>query len=322
LSAKPITENTLYYGDNLFILREHIPSESIDLVYLDPPFNSSRNYNVLFKDEKGVESESQITAFEDTWHWNLAAEQTYTELLTDAPDHVAKMIESMRELVGSNQLMAYLVMMTVRLIELHRALKPTGSIYLHCDPTASHYLKVILDTIFSPRNYRNEIVWKRQTAHSDARYKFADVTDILLFYVKSKDAKFTPQYGEHDPHYIENFYRFDDNDGRGSYSLDNMASPNPRPHMMYEWMGFPFPDKGWRYQKETMQKLHDEGRIWYPRHKDGTFDFSKRPRLKRYLKEQEGSIITNIWTDIQPLHDVAAERLGYPTQNRQGKGAD
>ena len=132
--------------------------------------------------------------------------------------------------------------------------------------------------------------------------------------MKSKEAKFTPQYGEHDQQYIENFYRFYDNDGRGRYSLADMASPNPRPNMMYEWMGFPYPDKGWRYQRETMQKLHDEGCIWYPRQKDGTFDFSKRPRLKRYLKEQEGSIITNIWTDIQPLHDVAAERLGYPTQ--------
>src|SRR6266849_4733994 len=314
MSPRPTTENTLFYGDTLFILREHIPRESIDLIYLDPPFNSSRNYNVLFKDEHGTESEAQITAFEDTWHWNLEAEHTYAELLTEAPNHIAKMIESLHEYIGASQMMAYLVMMTARLVELHRVLKPTGSLYLHCDPTASHYLKVILDTIFSPRNFRNEIIWKRQTAHSDAKYKFADVADIILFYVKSKEAKFTPQYGEHDPQYIENFYRFDDNDGRGRYSLDNMTSPNPRPNMMYEWMGYPYPDKGWRYQRETMQKLHDEGRIWYPRHKDGTFDFSKRPRLKRYLKEQEGSIITNIWTDIQLLHDVAAERLGYPTQ--------
>jgi len=314
MSPRPITENTLFYGDNLFILREHIASESVDLIYLDPPFNSSRNYNVLFKDEHGTESEAQITAFEDTWHWNIEAEHTYAELLTESPDHIAKMIESLHEYIGASQMMAYLVMMTARLVELHRVLKPTGSLYLHCDPTASHYLKVILDTIFNPRNFRNEIIWKRQTAHSDAKYKFADVADIILFYVKSKEAKFTPQYGEHDPQYIENFYRFDDDDGRGRYSLDNMASPNPRPNMMYEWMSFPFPDKGWRYQKETMQKLHDEGRIWYPRHKDGTFDFTKRPRLKRYLNEQEGSIITNIWTDIQPLHDVAAERLGYPTQ--------
>src|SRR5947209_7279423 len=170
MAAKPISENTLFYGDNLDILRQEIQSESIDLIYLDPPFNSSRSYNVLFKDEHGTESEAQITAFEDTWHWNLETEHTYTNLQTEAPDHIAKMIESLHEFIGANQMMAYLVMMTARLIELHRVLKPTGSLYLHCDPTASHYLKVILDTIFSPRNFRNEIVWKRQTAHSDAKY--------------------------------------------------------------------------------------------------------------------------------------------------------
>src|ERR1700730_2579796 len=187
MSRKPITENTLFYGDNLFILREHIANESIYLVYLDPPFNSNRHYNVLFKDEQGVDSESQITAFEDTWHWNLEAEHTYTELQMEAPDHIAKMIESLHEFIGANQMMAYLVMMTARLIELHRVLKPTGSLYLHCDPTASHYLKIILDTIFNPQNFRNEIIWKRQSAHSDAKTKFADVTDTILFYAKSKE---------------------------------------------------------------------------------------------------------------------------------------
>ena len=314
MSPQPITQNTLFYGDNLNILREYIASESVDLIYLDPPFNSSRSYNVLFKDERGVDSESQITAFEDTWHWNQIAEQTYRELVTTSPERVSQLIGALRAIVGTSQMMAYLVMMTVRLVELHRVLKNTGSLYLHCDPTASHYLKIILDTIFGPQHFRNEIIWKRQSAHSDAKTKFPDVADIILFYVKSKETKFSPQYGLHDPSYIENFYRFDDNDGRGRYSLADMASPNPRPNMMYEWMNFPYPTKGWRYQRETMQKLHDDKRIWYPQYKDGTFDTTKRPRLKRYLKEQEGSIITNIWTDIQPLHDVAAERLGYPTQ--------
>jgi site-specific DNA-methyltransferase (adenine-specific) len=186
MSLKPITENTLYYGDNLFILREHIPSESVDLIYLDPPFNSSRNYNVLFKDEHGTESEAQITAFEDTWHWNLAAEQTFTELLTEAPDHVAKMIESLRDFIGTNQMMAYLVMMATRLVELHRALKPTGSLYLHCDSTASHYLKVIMDTIFDPRNFRNEILWKRTSAHNDPK-RYGRNTDTILYYSKGGD---------------------------------------------------------------------------------------------------------------------------------------
>src|SRR5258708_26209665 len=158
MSATPITENTLFYGDNLDILREHIDSESIDLIYLDPPFNSNRNYNVLFRDESGEEAESQITAFEDTWHWNEAAEETYHELVTLAPDHISKMLVAMRDFIGSNQMMAYLIMMAARLIELHRVLKPTGSIYLHCDPTASHYLKIILDTIFVPYQFRNKII--------------------------------------------------------------------------------------------------------------------------------------------------------------------
>jgi site-specific DNA-methyltransferase (adenine-specific) len=135
-------KNTLYYGDNLFILREHIPSNSVDLIYLDPPFNSNRNYNVLFKDEHGTDSQAQIKAFDDTWHWGLEAEQNFAELLTEAQPHITEMIESMRDFIGSNQMMAYLVMMTTRLIELHRVLKPTGNIYLHCDPTASHYLKI------------------------------------------------------------------------------------------------------------------------------------------------------------------------------------
>lgn len=188
MAPRPVNENTLFYGDNLVILREYIPSESIDLIYLDPPFNSSRNYNVLFKDEHGTESEAQIEAFEDTWHWNLEAEQTYTELLTQASDNIAKMIESLRGFIGDNQVMAYLVMMTVRLIELHRVLKPTGSIYLHCDPTASHYLKIIMDTIFGPRSFRNEIVWRRYGAHNDVGQgsrHFGRVHDILLFYTKS-----------------------------------------------------------------------------------------------------------------------------------------
>src|SRR6266849_2258359 len=188
MSPRPISGNTLYYGDNLPILREHIPSESVDLIYLDPPFNSSRNYNVLFKDESGVESEAQITAFEDTWHWNLAAEQTYAELLTEAPYHVAKMIESLREFIGTNQMMAYLVMMAVRLLELHRVLKPTGSLYLHCDPTASHYLKILLDSIFDPRAFLSEIIWKRTSSHSSAK-RWGPVHDTIFHYSKSGDYK-------------------------------------------------------------------------------------------------------------------------------------
>ncbi len=305
---------SLFFGDNLYILRDEIKNESVDLVYLDPPFNSKRDYNLLFKTPKGQESDAQITAFDDSWHWGEQAEREFTELLHQENTDVSEMIQSLRRFLKESDMMAYLVMMTNRLLELHRVLKPTGSLYLHCDPTASHYLKIVLDATFGLQNFRNEIIWKRQSAHSDAKTKFSDIADIILFYAKSNSTLFIPQYGEYDQSYISNFYRFDDNDGRGVYRLGDMASPNPRPNMMYEWLGFSCPAKGWRYQRETMQKLHDEGRIYYPRHKDGSFDTSKRPSLKRYLKEQEGSIITNIWDDINPLHASDAERLGYPTQ--------
>ncbi|HQU93866.1 MAG TPA: site-specific DNA-methyltransferase, partial [Pyrinomonadaceae bacterium] len=305
--------NTLYYGDNLNILRDYIKDESVDLIYLDPPFNSNRNYNVLFKNETGTESESQITAFEDTWHWNLQAEQTYNELINE-PDQVGRMVEAFRSFIGQNQMMAYLVMMAVRLKELHRVLKPTGSLYLHCDPTASHYLKILLDTIFGGTNFRNEIVWKRQTAHSDAKKRFGNLIDVILFYGKTSDAFFRPVYGEHDPEYIKKFYRHDDNDGRGVYQLADMTSPNPRPNMMYDWKGFSFPTNGWRYEKATMERLDNEGRIYYPTDNAGNYDTGKRLRLKRYLNDLEGSIVTNVWTDINPLHASMAEMLGYPTQ--------
>jgi DNA modification methylase len=205
-------------------------------------------------------------------------------------------------------------MMAGRLLELQRVLKPTGSLYLHCDPTASHYLKIVLDAVFGKTQFQNEIIWKRQSAHSDAKNRFPNVSDFIFFYQKTDRARFIPQYTEHDETYLKKFYRFDEGDGRGRYRLDNMASPNPRPNMMYEWRGFACPKKGWRYQRETMQKLHDEGRIHYPQKSDGSFDLTKRPALKRYLEEQEGSIITNIWMDIEPLHASSAERMGYPTQ--------
>ncbi len=309
----PITENTLFYGDNLAILREYIADESVDLIYLDPPFNSRRTYNVLFKEESGADSAAQITAFEDTWHWNMAAEQAYQELVTQVGGSVGMMIGSLRSFIGPNQMMAYLVMMAARLVELHRVLKPTGSIYLHCDPTASAYLRIVMDTIFGVFNFRNEIVWKRTSAHSDAK-KWSPVNDILLYYTKTDTFVWNAPYGGYDEEHVSRKYIHDDGDGRGSYTLSDMASPNPRPNMMYDWMGFAHPKKGWRYSKETMQQLHDEGRIYYPRHEDGTLDTSRRPRLKRYLKEMSGRVTDSNWTDIFPINAMAKERMGYPTQ--------
>jgi len=176
--------NALYYGDNLDVLRESIASESVDLIYLDPPFNSNANYNVLFKSPGGAGSQAQIEAFEDTWHWNESAALAFDEVLTGPNSDAAIMLKAMRAGLGDNDMMAYLAMMTVRLLELHRVLKPSGSIYLHCDPTASHYLKILMDAVFESGNFRNEIVWQRTTAHSSAK-RFAPIHDILLYYQKT-----------------------------------------------------------------------------------------------------------------------------------------
>jgi len=179
--------NQLFFGDNLPTMREHIADESVDLVYLDPPFNSNANYNVLFKEKSGEHSHAQITAFEDTWEWGAEAEETYFETIQKG-GRLSDFLQSFRVLLGPTDMMAYLVMMAPRLRELYRVLKPAGSVYLHCDPTASHYLKLLMDAIFGGENYLNEITWKRTTAHSDAkqgRKGFGNITDILFLYTKS-----------------------------------------------------------------------------------------------------------------------------------------
>lgn len=299
MSQKPITENTLFYGDNLFILREHLASESVDLIYLDPPFNSNRNYNVLFKDEHGTESEAQIEAFEDTWHWNLEAEQTYAELLTESADHIAKMIESLRGFIGDNQMMAYLVMMAARLVELHRVLKPTGSLYLHCDPTASHYLKIILDTIFGAKNFRNEIVWKRFNFHADAK-RFGKITDRILFYTRSENFTFNRLRVPFSDEYQESKFTHVDGKGR-RFRLDNLNPPGGR-GPIYEFNGV---TKPWRFTEERMRQLDAEGRIYKE---------SRVAQLKRYLDELEGQAVNELWIDVDPINPMSKERLGYPTQ--------
>ena len=222
---KSITKNTLFYGDNLDILRSYIPDESVDLVYLDPPFNSNRSYNVLFKDESGKNSQSQITAFEDTWHWGQETEDTYRDLVQNAQPNVSTMISALREFIGANQMMAYLVMMTARLIELHRVLKPTGSIYLHCDPTASHYLKIVMDTIFGADNYRSEIVWKRTSGHNSAK-RWGPIHDVIFFYSKSDVFVWNIVFEQYDETYLNTFYRYEDHKGR--YRLSDLTGSGAR----------------------------------------------------------------------------------------------
>src|SRR3954470_2033959 len=201
--------NQLYYGDNLRVLREEIGDETVDLVYLDPPFNSAANYNVLFREASGEQSAAQITAFEDTWHWTHESEATYQELVTDAPERLARLVEAMRQMLGTSDMMAYLVMMAPRLVELHRVLKDTGSIYLHCDPTAGHYIKVLMDSVFGVKNYKNEISWKRTSSHNDASQglsRYGKNHDIILFYTKSQSATWNLQFAPYDPDYLAKHY--------------------------------------------------------------------------------------------------------------------
>ena len=295
--------NTLYYGDNLPILKEHIKSESIDLIYLDPPFNSSRSYNVLFKDESGHEADAQITAFEDTWHWNAHAEHTYQDLVTDVGGRVADMVSALRQFIGTNQMMAYLVMMAARLVELRRVLKSTGSLYLHCDPTSSHYLKIIMDAIFGLRNIRNEIIWKRTGAHNDPQ-RCGNIHDILFFYSKSDSYIWNIQYHAYSEEFLARFKRVDP-DGRRWYD-DNITGAG-EVKGDYQWKGKrPPAGRHWAYDRNTMERFDTEGKIFYTA--------SGMPRLKRYEDEAKGVPLQSIWNDISPINSQAAERLGYPTQ--------
>ena len=227
---------TLYYGDNLDILRRYLKDESVDLVYLDPPFNSAQNYNAFFHEKDGTDAASQIRAFEDTWHWDIETKKAY-DAVTEQPGKVSDVMQAFYTFLGGNDMMAYLTMMSSRLVELRRVLKPTGSLYLHCDPTASHYLKLLCDAVFGQDNYRNEISWKRSQPKSHTTINFSNCRDIILRYSKTQEAVFNKVFGKHDPNYIEKFYRFTDPDGR-RYRLGDITNPNKnRPNLTYEFLG-------------------------------------------------------------------------------------
>lgn len=258
--------NHLYYGDNLEVLREHIKDESVDLIYLDPPFNSNATYNVLFRGPSGDQSQAQIEAFEDTWHWNNVAEKAYDEVMFGRNSDVADILRAMRSFLKDNDMMAYLTHMAVRLIELHRVLKSTGSIYLHCDPTASHYLKILMDAVFGGDNYRSEIIWKRKAGRGETNRSaigFGVSHDTILFYARSKDTPFIRQTRENDPAYIESKFVHSENGRR--FRLDNLTSPSLRPNLRYEYKGYPPPEKGWAVSRETMERMDAEGRIYFHR---------------------------------------------------------
>ena len=279
--------NTLYYGDNLDILRQHVPDESVELVYLDPPFNSNANYNVLFKEQSGEASPAQIRAFTDTWEWTQEAERTYEqEIITNpgTPANVKEMVSAFRQFIGSNAMMAYLVMMTPRLVELRRVLKPTGSIYLHCDPTASHYLKLLMDSVFGLSNYRNEITWKRTPTvkgnFGQGSKLWGQATDTLLFYTKTNDYVFSQPFGPYSQEYIDKSYRHVEPGTGRRYRLVSMIGPGgaAKGNPQYEVLGV---TRYWRYSKARMQGLIDQGLV--VQSKPGTV-----PNRKYYLDEGRG----------------------------------
>ncbi len=302
--------NALYYGDNLDVLRESIAAESVDLVYLDPPFNSQATYNVLFRAAGGIDSQAQIEAFGDTWHWGRESEIAFDAVMRSGNTDAADMLRAMRSFLGENDIMAYLAMMQVRLIELHRILKATGSIYLHCDPTASHYLKLILDGIFGARNFLGEIVWRRTASHMTSK-RWPRVHDTILSYAKDASRViFKPARVPQDDGWLAREYRFADE--RGRFMIDNLtgAGTTNGPSGM-PWRGIDPRSIGqgrhWRYRPETLDKLDAEGRIHWPK-------AGKYPKLKQYLSETAGAAVGDIWNDIQVIGRTSNERLGYPTQ--------
>jgi len=305
--------NRLCYGDNLVILRDHVPDDSVDLVYLDPPFNSNRDYNVIFRDESGRKSDAQMIAFKDTWHWGPSAELLYADLTNTSRHHgtvspqLSSLVAGLRDALGTNQVMAYLTEMAMRLVEMHRVLKPTGSLYLHCDPTASHYLKLILDAIFDPRNFRNEIIWKRANAHNDPR-RFGRVSDTLLYYSKTDRPTWNSQHTPYRAGYYDSHFTMD-KDGRyfRTVPLDAPRHGLGTPALLYGWKGkLPAATRTWAVREEIMEKYEAEGVLRYT--KTGT------PTLLEYADEMPGVPLQNIWTDIPPVNPQARERLGYPTQ--------
>ena len=321
--------NRLLFGDNLKWLRDTkvFPDASVDLVYLDPPFNSNANYNVLFKEASGEASQAQFHAFTDTWEWTREVDDTYRAFVDSCPTaSVVELVEALKKFLKTSPMMAYLAMMAPRLVELHRVLKPTGSLYLHCDPTASHYLRLVLDSIFGAENFLNEVIWKRTSAHSSAK-RYGPIHDTLLFYSKSKDYVWIPQYQPYDKEYIETFFDQQDAEGKHWKRTDLTAPEVRHGDSGKKWREIDVSAKGRHWAipgeiaarlgitggtiQEKLDALDKAGRIHWPKKQAGM------PRLKQYPEDLPGVPLQDVINDISPMHNLAAERLGYPTQKPQ-----
>jgi DNA modification methylase len=312
--------NLLYYGDNLDVLRRHVRDESVDLVYLDPPFSSNANYNLLFE-EHGEKAAAQVQAFSDTWEWNTEARAAYEEIV-EAGGRTAEAMRAFRTMLGASDMLAYLSMMAPRLIELRRVLKPTGSLYLHCDPTASHYLKLLLDAVFGPQHFRSEVIWKRSSAHSSSR-RWSPVHDTLLLYSEGDAYTWNPTHQPMPQSTLDAWYNnVEPATGRRFNRADLTAAGIRHGSSGSPWRGVDPTSKGrhWaipRFVKDTvgdldtpdaLDALDAAGRIFWPKASGGI------PMLKRYVEEARGVPPLDVIADIAPLNNATAERLGYPTQ--------
>jgi len=330
--------NTLYYGDNLPVLRdrEHFPDACIDLIYLDPPFNSNRSYNVLFKETAGAGSPAQIEAFEDTWHWSPSAQAAFEEVALHGSDDTARLLKATVDALGHNDVTAYLCMMAVRLIELRRVLKPTGTIWLHCDPTASHYLKVLMDSIFGPNRFLNEVVWKRTSAHSDTKQgmrRCGKIHDLLLVYRRAEVNTWNPVYTPYAGMYLDSEYRHVAQDGR-RYKETDLTAAKPGGDTNYVWRVKRPAQRGVRWEADLGDEylapqpgtIYDgvtpyKGRYW-AYSKENLIDFARRgelihretgmPRLMQFADAMPGTALQDLWDDIVPV--AGHEVLGYKTQ--------
>jgi DNA modification methylase len=296
-------KNKLYYGDNFEVLQRYVKDESVDLVYLDPPFNSRQDYNVLFAEKDGSQSSSQIRAFEDTWEWNIDAQRSY-EFIVEQGGRVADALRAFKTFLFNSDMMAYLAMMAPRLVELRRVLKETGSIYLHCDPTASHYLKILMDAVFGPQFFRNEIIWERTTGRKAGK-QFGRVHDVLLLFSRGETTTWNPPSVPQTEETAKGHDLLRDKDGL--YRLSDLSGAGQGPARIFDGKSIEPPTgRHWQFDQEGMDRLWEEGRIAFSR--NGT------PRLKTYLRDLTGVAVRDIWTDIRPLNSAAAERLGYDTQ--------
>jgi DNA modification methylase len=306
--------NQLYYGDNIDVLRKYIKEDTIDLCYIDPPFNSKRNYNQIYNNI-GKEDRAQAQAFIDTWTWDTEAQRSFDQIIENDNGRFTKqcihIISGLEKVLSKGDLLAYLVSLTLRITEIYRVLKPTGSFYLHCDSTASHYIKLICDAIFCSRTgiYQSEIVWRRTTAHGNAKQgarKFEVNFDTIFFYTKSTQYDFTPLYEPFKPDQVDQQYSKVDENGR-RYRLVTPTAARGGGDTSYEFHGVK-PPKGrfWAYSKENMNKFYDDGKLY--------FSSTGQPYIIYYLDERPGVGVMSFWDDIKPMSPTSKERLGYPTQ--------